>query len=212
MSDSAASPARASAGAEGRPAGPPAERPCGTCPYRKDVLSGLWAREEYDKLRGYDRPTFAQPVTLWLCHQHDRDSPRRRVCAGWAGCHDGTTLLAVRVALATGLLCPANARAVESYTSPVPLFASGSQAADHGLADLDTPSLEAVQAIAAFDRRRPAPTVRGEATTTPTPEMVQPIANLNRQPAALAQSEPAGDTPRADKPGIPPSKPDPAGS
>ncbi|MER7617387.1 DUF6283 family protein [Nonomuraea wenchangensis] len=89
MSDSAASTARASAGAEGRPAGPPAEGPCGTCPYRRDVLSGLWAREEYDKLRGYDRPTFAQPVTLWLCHQHGRSSPRRRVCAGWAGYHDG---------------------------------------------------------------------------------------------------------------------------
>lgn len=160
------------------------------------MLSGLWAREEYDKLRGYDRPTFAQPVTLWLCHQHDRDSPRRRVCAGWAGCHDGTTLLAVRIALATGLLSPANARAVESYTSPVPLFASGTQAADHGLADLDTPSLEAVHAIAAFDRRRAAPAVQGEATTAPTPEMVQPIADLNRQLATLAQSEPAGDTPR----------------
>ncbi|MGW5160473.1 DUF6283 family protein [Nonomuraea wenchangensis] len=102
-------------GTEGRPAGPPAERPCGTCPYRKDVLSGSWAREEYDKLRGYDRPTFAQPVTLWLCHQHDRDSPRRRVCAGWAGCHDGTTLLAVRVALATELLSPANARRREPH-------------------------------------------------------------------------------------------------
>ncbi|MGW5160474.1 hypothetical protein ACWEPN_33810 [Nonomuraea wenchangensis] len=94
----------------------------------------------------------------------------------------------------------------------MPLFASGTQAAEHGLADLDTPSLEAIQAIATFDRRRAAPTVQGEATTAPAPEMVQPIADLNRQLAALAQSEPAGDTPRADKPGIPPSKPDPAGS
>ncbi|MGV9387435.1 DUF6283 family protein [Nonomuraea sp. NPDC003707] len=54
---------------------------------------------QYKKLRGYDQPTFAQPVTLWLCHHHDRNSPRRQVCAGWAGCHDGATLLAVRVAL-----------------------------------------------------------------------------------------------------------------
>jgi hypothetical protein len=116
----------------------------------------------YEKLRGYDQPTFAQPVTLWLCHQHDRRSPRRQVCAGWAGCHDGTTLLAVRVALATKLLSVADARAVETYTSPVPLFASGTQAAEHGVADLNTPSLEAVQAIAKVDRRRTAPTVQGE--------------------------------------------------
>ncbi len=171
----------------------------------------MWSEEEYNTLRGYDRPTFAQPVTLWLCHHHDRNSPRRQVCAGWAGCHDGATLLAVRVALATGLLSVANARAVETYTSPVPLFASGAQAAEHGLADLDTPSLDAVQAIAKFDRRRATLNRQGEASgNTPTLEAVRAIAELNRRLAALVQSQAAGSTPRADEPGIPPSRAGPS--
>ncbi|WP_425434388.1 DUF6283 family protein [Nonomuraea wenchangensis] len=99
-----------------------------------------------------------------------------------------STLLAVRVTLATGLLSPADARAVETYTSPVPLFASGTQAAEHGLADLDTPSPQAVQAIATFDRRRAAPAVQGEATTAPTPDTVQPIADPHR-PAGRPRAE-----------------------
>jgi hypothetical protein len=168
----------------------------------------VWSQEEYDKLRGYDRPTVFQPVALWLCHHHDRSSPRRRVCAGWAGCHDGAELLAVRVALATGLLSVADARALETYTSPVPLFASGAQAAEHGLADLDAPSLEAVRAIAKVDRRRAAPTLQGETTgNTPTTEAAKAITELNRKLAALAQPEATVSTPRADNPGIPPSEP-----
>ncbi|MEV4174706.1 hypothetical protein [Nonomuraea sp. NPDC049709] len=77
--------------------------------------------------------------------------------------------MAVRAALATGLLSVADARAVETYASPVPLCASGTRAAEHGLADLDAPSLEAVRAIAKVDRRRAAMTVQDEATGGKTP-------------------------------------------
>ncbi|MFC6371193.1 DUF6283 family protein [Nonomuraea thailandensis] len=45
---------------QGNQRAPPARRPCGTCPYRKDAPSGMWSQEMvFDKLRGYDRPTFA---------------------------------------------------------------------------------------------------------------------------------------------------------
>ena len=63
---------------------PPARTPCATCPYRTDVPSGVWAPEEYAKLLAYDEETAYQPLSVFLCHQVDG-----RVCAGWAGCHDG---------------------------------------------------------------------------------------------------------------------------
>ena len=44
------------------PAPQPAKNPCGSCPYRKDVPSGVWAVSEYLKLVEYDRPTGEQPV------------------------------------------------------------------------------------------------------------------------------------------------------
>ncbi|MBB5773758.1 hypothetical protein [Nonomuraea jabiensis] len=119
--------------------------------------------------------------------------------------------MAVRVALATRLLSVADARAVETYTSPVPLFASGTEAAEHGLADLDAPSLEAVRAIAKVDRRRAGLTGRGEAIgNAPTSEAFRAIAELNRRLAAFVQTEAAGGTPPAGEPGIPPSEQGPA--
>nr|WP_280343300.1 DUF6283 family protein [Nocardia neocaledoniensis] len=36
--------------------GPPAPRPCVSCPYRRDVPSGVWDFGEYEKLRGYVPP------------------------------------------------------------------------------------------------------------------------------------------------------------
>ncbi|MBB2749212.1 UNVERIFIED_ORG: hypothetical protein FHR35_009125 [Microbispora rosea subsp. rosea] len=133
---------------------PPAPRPCLTCPYRRDVPSGIWDREEYEKLRRYDAPTLAQPQKVFLCHQQDRASAAGRVCAGWAGCHDGDHLLALRVAVLEGVMEVDDAQAVVDYGSPVPLFASGAEAADHGLAEIDHPSRQAVEAVAKIERVR----------------------------------------------------------
>lgn len=77
---------------------PPVPRPCQFCPYRRDVPSGVWSEEEYAKLPPYDRPTYAQPTRLFRCHVHDRDSDQATVCGGWAGCHDGDHMLALRIA------------------------------------------------------------------------------------------------------------------
>lgn len=63
--------------------GPPSRCPCASCPYRRDVPSGVWAPEEYEKLRRYDAPTMEQPPQVFLCHQKNRDTANR-VGAGWA--------------------------------------------------------------------------------------------------------------------------------
>jgi hypothetical protein len=116
---------------------PPAPRPCESCPYRLDVPSGVWAAEEYAKLPDYDLPTPYQPPAVFLCHQHDG-----RACAGWAGCHDGDHLLALRFAGVSGLSTE-TVDAIRDYRSPVPLHASGTEAAAHGMADLLNPGPDA---------------------------------------------------------------------
>ena len=49
---------------------PPAKRPCGSCPYRRDAPSGIWSREEYEKLPEYDKPTAYQPPQVFMCHRN----------------------------------------------------------------------------------------------------------------------------------------------
>ncbi|WP_438453364.1 DUF6283 family protein [Streptomyces asiaticus] len=132
---------------------PPAPRPCNSCPYRRDAPSGIWAQEEYDKLRRYDAPTPDQPQALFQCHQADGDSDARRICAGWAGCHGGH-LLALRIAVLEGRIEASTYRAASEYVSPVPLFASGREAAAHGQAGIDHPSDEADRLIAKISRVR----------------------------------------------------------
>ncbi|MFD5624181.1 DUF6283 family protein [Streptomyces yangpuensis] len=133
---------------------PPAPRPCESCPYRRDVPAGIWAGNEYEKLRRYDADTPAQPPRVFQCHQTDADNDSRRVCAGWAGCHDGDSLLALRLAVLQGRVDSATYRAVVDYTSPVPLFSSGGEAADHGLTHLDTPADDARHMIDKISRTR----------------------------------------------------------
>ena len=139
---------------------PPARRPCATCPYAKSTPSGVWAAEEYAKLPDYDNETGYQPVGVFQCHQQDVDSSRARVCAGWAGCHNGNPrgheLLAYRVAVPYGVLSMADLEATMDYRSPVPLFASGEEAARHGVAEIDAPSADAQAAIEKIRRARPS--------------------------------------------------------
>jgi hypothetical protein len=49
----------------------PARNPCGSCPYRKDVPSGVWETLEYEKLPPYDGETFEQPFEAFFCHQQN---------------------------------------------------------------------------------------------------------------------------------------------
>jgi hypothetical protein len=125
----------------------PASRPCGTCPYRRDVPSGIWAAEEYAKLPAYDGDVPEQAAAgafgLFMCHQRDGN-----LCAGWVGCHDMENNLAVR--MHTGEVDPA----VYDYVSPVPLFASGAEAAEHGQRDILHPGPLARRKAQGFVRAR----------------------------------------------------------
>jgi hypothetical protein len=129
-----------------------AQAPCRSCPYRRDVPSGLWAASEYDKLPAYDGDIAEQVVKeaggLFFCHQQDG-----RLCAGWIGCHGAGNLLAVRLA---GFYLDGKARlddALWTYESPVPLFASGAQARAHGLRAIRRPGPKARRTIDRLQRK-----------------------------------------------------------
>ena len=115
---------------------PPAARPCGSCPYRRDVPSGIWHVTEYAKLPRYDLPTAQQPFTAFACHQQDG-----RLCAGWVGCHDTGQLMALRLPL-EGLTFEEQCE-LHDYQTPVPLFSSGTEAAEHGLKNYEEPDEKA---------------------------------------------------------------------
>lgn len=120
-------------------------RPCTDCPYKKSTPSGIWSREDYEKLRPYDAETWAQPFEGFSCHTTPHE-----YCHGWAVVHSNRghehDLLALR------LHWPDNG----IPESPVELFSSGNEAADHGQADLDDPSPEAIDAIDRLLRLRPS--------------------------------------------------------
>lgn len=122
----------------------PSKAPCGTCPYRTDVPSGIWDWSEYVKLTKYDGETIEQLLkggtSLFFCHQNDG-----HLCAGWAGCHDTDELLALRM----NEVHPDTF----GYVSPVPLFGSGAEAAAHGLMDIENPSPAAQAAITKLEGR-----------------------------------------------------------
>lgn len=133
---------------------PPAPRPCQYCPYRRDVPSGVWSKDEYAKLPLYDRPTWGQPTAVFRCHVHERDSERGTACGGWAGCHDGNELMALRVGTLTGEVSVETAEVIRDYVSPVPLFSSGAEAAEHGMREIDFPGPEALAAMDKIERIR----------------------------------------------------------
>lgn len=128
----------------------PRPNPCASCPYRRDVPSGIWSAEEYAKLPAYDGEITEQAAAgafaLFDCHQTDGS-----LCAGWVGHRtEPADLLAVRVGLADGRVDPD----VGEYRTDVPLFASGAEAAAHGRSGIADPSAAAVRAISKVVRVR----------------------------------------------------------
>ena len=121
---------------------PPATNPCGPCPYRRDVPSGVWAREEYLKLPSYDRETGQQPSMVFLCHQQTGHA-----CAGWCGTHNMAQSLGLRFAAMMGNASTEAVNAIMVYKTDVPLFASGKEACEHGLKQIRKPSAKAHKTI-----------------------------------------------------------------
>lgn len=123
----------------------PAKTPCPTCPYRRDVPSGIWDASEYEKLLAYDGETGEQLInggtSLFMCHQQNG-----HLCSGWVACHDTRHLLALRLHKVD--------RSTFTYKSPVPVFASGAEAAAHGMAEIERPGNAARSAIAKVEKRQ----------------------------------------------------------
>lgn len=109
--------------------------PCSACPYRQDVPPGIWAAEEYEKLPPYDLPTAEQPTAPFACH-----ATPEHLCHGWAVV-GGWELLALRLRAAR------TAFPVVIPDPPVPLFASGREAAEHGLSAIEEPPEGARDAV-----------------------------------------------------------------
>lgn len=118
----------------------PRPRPCVSCPYRRDVPSGIWAATDYAKLPKYDGTTGEQAEAgafgAFMCHQTDG-----HLCSGWVACHDMDENLSIRMDP------DVDQRACWDYTTDVPVFASGAEAAAHGLRDLKNPGPQAVEAV-----------------------------------------------------------------
>lgn len=123
-----------------------ASAPCKSCPYRRDVPSGLWSADEYVKLPKYDGEIVSQALAgvggLFMCHQRDGN-----LCAGWLAAHGPENLLALR--LHSAEIKPE----VWAYTTAVPVFGSGAQAAAHGMADIERPGPRARRMIARLARK-----------------------------------------------------------
>lgn len=129
-----------------------AKAPCKSCPYRKDVPSGVWGAVEYDKLPHYDGSVGQQFMAsvagkgtagVFMCHQTDG-----KLCAGWVGCHGARNLLAFRVTNEP------IADVVWDYQSPVPLFKSGAEAAAHGKRAIKRPGVRARRTVEQLLRKR----------------------------------------------------------
>jgi len=128
---------------------PPAANPCGSCPYRRDVPSGVWEIEEYEKLPQYDNPTAEQPTAVFLCHQQNG-----RACAGWAGCHDMGESLGLRLACSMGAI--EDPEPFFDFETSTPLWDSGAEAAAHGVEDVVAPGPDAQRVIDKLVKKRDA--------------------------------------------------------
>jgi len=122
--------------------------PCGACPYRRDVPSGVWMAEEYEKLPPFDAPTYEQPPAAFFCHQRTGS-----LCAGWVGCHDMDHSLGLRMAAATGAITMEEYEEALDYVCPIPLFESGTAVRDHGVAKVEEPGDDARRIVAKLSRK-----------------------------------------------------------
>lgn len=111
--------------------------PCSTCPYRRDTPSGVWAPSEYAKLPLYDDN---DAFGIFLCH-HTNSTGRETVCRGWltVHCESAAARLAELQGFVTG---------EQRYADvDTPLYSTGREACDAGMADVPDPSPAAQRAV-----------------------------------------------------------------
>jgi hypothetical protein len=115
------------------------------------VPSGVWDESEYRKLPEYDKETGEQPPAVFMCHQQDGC-----LCAGWVAVHSMVESLGLRFALSMGVIDRTESviKKIFNYTTDVPLFASGQEAMEHGLKNLQTPDTKANAVIRKLTTRK----------------------------------------------------------
>lgn len=118
--------------------------PCSSCPYRRDVPSGVWAAVEYEKLLDFDLPTGEQPAATFACHVTPEAT-----CHGWAVVHSSR---GVEYALLGLRIWPPSTPIPEPG---VPLFASGTEAAWHGASGIADPDEDAAATVERLTRKYP---------------------------------------------------------
>lgn len=126
----------------------PRKSPCGSCPYRTQVPSGIWDETEYQKLAAYDGEIHEQTsLAVFMCHQ----PAENHVCSGWLGHREHPEdMLAVRLGIIRGTVD----QGCLEYTTDVPLFESGAEAAEHGMKHFLDPRDDAVKTIRKITRKR----------------------------------------------------------
>lgn len=87
-------------------------------------------------------------MAAFFCHQQDD-----RLCSGWVGCHDMDNSLGLRFALAAGAITEDQFIEALDYQCSIPLFASGQEARDHGMAKLENPGDDAKRVAAKLTRK-----------------------------------------------------------
>lgn len=122
--------------------------PCVSCPYRKDVPSGIWSSEEYDKIVPYDNETWLQPQRVFMCHQADGC-----LCRGWLDVH-GSELLGMRLACAKGEVDPGAVTKALGEGPAVPVFESAAAAAKHGRRAIKRPGRKARDMMNKIEKKR----------------------------------------------------------
>lgn len=124
--------------------------PCVSCPYRRDVPSGIWSTEEYDKIVPYDNETWCQPPRVFLCHQADGC-----LCRGWLDTHgNGNGLLSLRLACSLGTIDPEAVSKALDEDPATPVFASAAEAAKHGRKAIKRPGRRAREMVLKLERKR----------------------------------------------------------
>lgn len=122
----------------------PPKVPCGTCPYRQDVPSGIWDPSEYAKLPRFDGTIADQLLLgaagLFMCHQRDGC-----LCGGWLATHGPENLLALRMSKVDP--------STWDYDPPTPVWSSGAEAAAHGMRDVHKPGVAAKRKMKGLARK-----------------------------------------------------------
>lgn len=117
------------------------KNPCPACPYVQSTASGIWAREEYEKLPKYDPGQFIPDMSVFQCHH--TSEKKSLICQGWLDCHGADELIGIRLAHIQGRI-PDD---FDYEPSEAVVYASGQEAMEFGVRDIENPSDEALEQI-----------------------------------------------------------------